>query len=173
MSLAQNNRAGGASILIVLIIRYVTPVLAQNTTATSSQIPTGILPISYRSGGITFPDWISLLTLCFIPLLAHVIAGVPSTVYLSRRRPAWHERICHFNPTSVLWRYFIILDRRVRSRVWTAADMAGSNALFWTTKGWNGSEVVMRESRRLLTRTPRERHAAILSGSFAKTGPKS
>src|SRR3569833_1136846 len=53
-----------------------------------------ILPISYQSGNITFPEWISLFTLCLAPLIAHIVAGAPRPSYLCQTRPKCHDRIC-------------------------------------------------------------------------------
>jgi hypothetical protein len=51
--------------------------------------PLGVLafisPLKYQSSGLTFNDWVSLFTLCFAPVIAHVLAGVPTIVYLSQR----------------------------------------------------------------------------------------
>lgn len=75
-------------------------------------------------------------------------------VVLSGRPPRWIDRICHYNPTSVLWRYFVILDRRVRSHKWTAEDMAASNAYFWTGHSWDTGEEMMILSRERLIHRP-------------------
>ena len=37
-----------------------------------------IFPVKYSSHEIDRSDWVSLLTLCLAPLIAHIIAGVPS-----------------------------------------------------------------------------------------------
>ncbi|TGO35350.1 hypothetical protein BHYA_0161g00130 [Botrytis hyacinthi] len=129
----------------------------------------GVLPFTYQASGILFADWINLLTLCLAPLIVHIIAGVPSPVYLSSPRPRWHERLGHYNPTSILWRYFSIIDRRARSRAWNSADMAASNAHFWTSSGWDGSENMMRKSRRFCTSMPSSPHAVWVSKTSAET----
>ncbi|TGO85675.1 hypothetical protein BPOR_0374g00090 [Botrytis porri] len=129
----------------------------------------GILPFTYQASGILFADWINLFTLCLAPLIVHIVAGVPSPVYLSSPRPRWHERLGHYNPTSILWRYFSIIDRRARSRAWNAADMAASNTHFWTSNGWDGSENMMRRSRRFCTRIPSSPHAVWVSKTSAET----
>lgn len=124
---------------------------------------------SYQSKNISIADWISLFTLCLAPLLAHIIAGVPDPVCLSRERPRWHDRICQYNPTTIIWRYFAIADRRIRAKAWNAADMAASNAHFWTRQGWDGSEQMMVKSRPFCTREPRGRRIEFLSKSSIKT----
>ncbi|KAF2183401.1 hypothetical protein K469DRAFT_739888 [Zopfia rhizophila CBS 207.26] len=124
---------------------------------------------TYQSHDIGFSDWISLLTLCLAPLVAHIVAGVPLPVYLSPRPPRWHEYICKYNPTSILWRYFAIAQRRARARSWTAYDMAASNAGFWTSKGWDGSEEMMGRSREFCVRVPPSPRAVLCSGSTIKT----
>lgn len=122
-----------------------------------------------QSSAIDFPDWISLLTLCVAPIIMHIVAGAPSTVHLHYRPPAWHDKICHYNPTSILWRYFAILDRRIRAKAWDSADMAASNASFWTERGWDGSESIMEKSRKSWTRLPNHARIDIFSASAAKT----
>ena len=77
--------------------------------------------------------------------------------------------MCHFNPTSILWRYFVIFDRRVRCLNWTASDMAASNAHFWVGNDWDGSEEMMMRSRRFCIRVPRRSHVDLISGSTVKT----
>ncbi|KAI3324359.1 hypothetical protein HD806DRAFT_66317 [Xylariaceae sp. AK1471] len=102
-----------------------------------------INPITYQSGNIGFSDWITVLTLSLAPLIGHIVAGCPEPSILGTRRPKWHERICHYNPTSILWRYALIADRRIRSRAWNSLEMAGANAVFWTPHGWDGSEEIV------------------------------
>ncbi|KAH9205870.1 hypothetical protein DL95DRAFT_489333, partial [Leptodontidium sp. 2 PMI_412] len=123
----------------------------------------------YQSQSVKFTEWISLLTLCLAPLIAHIIAGVPTPIYLSRRRPVWHSLLGHFNPTSILWRYFVITDRRARAKRWRPIDMAASCALFWTRNGWDGSEEMMLKSRELCTRAPSLRRISFTSISAATT----
>lgn len=97
----------------------------------SSYFPcNGVLPFTYQASGILFVEWINLFTLCLAPLIVHIVAGVPSPVYLSNPRPRWHERLGHYNPTSILWRYFSVIDRRTRSKACNSANMAASNANF-------------------------------------------
>ncbi|KAH9905300.1 hypothetical protein F4778DRAFT_802788 [Xylariomycetidae sp. FL2044] len=112
--------------------------------------------IKFQSQDITFSDWITLFTLCFAPLIAHVLSGAPRPSYLAGpgARPRWHDRMCLYNPTSILWRYAAIADRRIRARVWDNSIMAASNALFWTSRGWDGSEAMVRAARPLGTRLP-------------------
>jgi hypothetical protein len=144
-------------------------VLAQNDSLTI--LPSFLQQFNFadQSSTINFGDWISLLTLCFAPLLAHVIAGAPRPVYLSHQRPSFHDRVCIYNPTSILWRYFAIADRRIRHKDWNAADMAASNTYFWTTTGWDGSEEIMCRSRTVCTRLPPRHRAALLSSESLKT----
>lgn len=120
---------------------------------------------------VNFNDWISNLTLCLAPLLMHVVAGVPSPVYLCANRPRWHDYIGHINPTSIVWRYFAITDRRVRTKSgqWTSEAMAASNTLFWTPLGWDGSERMINESARFRIRQLRATRMDILSFSALKT----
>lgn len=113
-----------------------------------------IVQFTYQSQNIRLTEWISLLTLCLAPFIAHIIGGVPTPIYLSQHRPRWHDLLGHFNPTSILWRYFVITDRRLRAKKWNPADMAASCALFWTSDGWDGSEEMMVRSRAFCTRVP-------------------
>lgn len=118
---------------------------------------------------IDFSEWIALLTLCLAPLVLHIVAGVPTTTYFEHKRPQWHDQITLYNPTSIIWRYFVITDRRVRAKSWNAEDMAASNTLFWTAKGWDGSESIMRSSRVFLTRIPSRTRISFFSATSAKT----
>jgi len=128
-----------------------------------------IIPLTYQSSGLTFNDWVSLFTLCFAPLIAHVLAGVPTIVYLSQDRPTWRQKLSLYNPTTILWRYFATADRRLRAKRWNAADMSSSNVYFWTRVGWDGSEALMRKSQAYCVSLPRSKHATLISGSTAKT----
>ena len=129
-----------------------------------------IYPFNYQSSKISFSDWISLITLCLAPLAAHVAAGAPQPSYLTRSRaPKWHDRICHYNPTSILWRYFAITDRRLRARDWDVADIAAANALFWTDAGWDGSERVAEQSLSFCSCLPANARTEVVSWEMIKT----
>jgi hypothetical protein len=105
-----------------------------------------IAPLEYQARSIGFAGWANLFTLCLLPLLAHIFGGVPKPVFLHPKLPRWHEQLWLYNPTSILWRYFAITDRRLRAKLWTASDMAASNAYFWTSQGWNESEKMLDRS---------------------------
>lgn len=124
---------------------------------------------THQSQQIGLSEWITLLTLCLAPLIAHIIAGVPLPTYLHNERPHWHDRICLYNPTSILWRYFAITDRRVRAKSWNSVDMSASNALFWTACGWDGSEKMIERSQAFCTRAPSSKHIDAISASAATT----
>ena len=128
-------------------------------------------PLSFQSGSISFTDWISLLTLCFAPLIAHIIAGVPKATILHSARPGWLDRLTLFNPMSIMWRYFAIADRRLRSRrgTWTPTQTAAANAAFWTKNGWNGSEIMILSARHFIVDLPKKSHVRLLSASTLKT----
>ncbi|KAM7218506.1 hypothetical protein V8F06_006110 [Rhypophila decipiens] len=132
-------------------------------------LPLHIRPITYQSGENTFSEWITLFTLCLAPLVAHIIAGVPEVSCLSRHRPRWQDRICHYNPISILWRYAAITDRRIRARSWDAADLAASNTLFWTSNGWDGSEQMADSTLPFCSRLPENTRVAFFSGDMVKT----
>lgn len=123
------------------------------------------IAFNYQSHTIDFSDWATLLTLCLAPLIAHVVAGVPPPVYLHGNKPRWHDRICLYNPTSILWRYLAIVDRRSRAKSWTRLDLAASNAIFWDGEKWNGSEEMIQRSRDFCVRTPKHHHIELLSSS--------
>lgn len=127
------------------------------------------LYFNIQAGSVRLEDWLSLLTLCLAPLLVHIIVGVPHPVYLHDPSPKWHDRIVHYNPTSIVWRYFVIADRRLRSKDWTASDMAASNALFWTADGWDGTETMMIKSRIYCERRPRYTTVQLFSVSTGKS----
>lgn len=129
-----------------------------------------VLPFTYQSRDISFSDWVSLITLCLAPLVAHVAAGAPQPSYLTRRRlPKWHDLLCHYNPTSILWRYFAVTDRRLRAKHWDVADIAAANALFWTDAGWDGSEKVAEQSLSFCSRLPAHARTEIASWEMIKT----
>ncbi|KAF8862231.1 hypothetical protein BDZ45DRAFT_686980 [Acephala macrosclerotiorum] len=150
---------------LLLLLSLVSP----STSVTLDTL--GILPITYQSKGISFTDWVSLLTLCVTPLLAHIIAGIPDIVCLSvpRTHLSWHQRLCQYNPTTIIWRYFAIADRRIRAKHWDANTLAASNALFWTHRGWDGSEAMIQRSRKYCIKPPDSTRIGLLSKSFFKT----
>jgi hypothetical protein len=114
-------------------------------------------------------SFISLWTLSLTPLISHVITGVPQRVYLVQASPNLMDRLVLWNPTSILWRYFAIFDRRIRAKRWDKDSLATSNAVFWTEYGWDGAEDVSDRNRLYLTRIPRKTHVELLSASFAQT----
>src|SRR3954464_218172 len=128
-----------------------------------------VSPLTYQSGDITIVQWMSLATLCFAPLIAHIIAGAPEPTYLCRRRPKWHERICIYSPLTILWRYAAITDRRIRALDWSPADMAAANAIFWTSSGWDGSEETAAQSAQFCVRLPDKARMTLISSDSIKT----
>ncbi|KAI1777377.1 hypothetical protein F4818DRAFT_410092 [Hypoxylon cercidicola] len=128
-----------------------------------------IYPIAYQSSQISFTEWISLLTLCLAPLIAHIAAGVPQPSFLYERPPRWHERISLYNPTSILWRYAAIADRRIRTKRWDNKVFAATNALFWTSRGWDGSEEMVNLSSPYCTHLPEHNRITLFSRESVKT----
>ncbi|KAK6819635.1 hypothetical protein PG987_016118 [Apiospora arundinis] len=128
-----------------------------------------IAPITYQSQDISFSRWMSLLTLSLAPLIAHILAGAPRASYLTKHRPKWHEQLVHYNPTSILWRYASIADRRIRARAWDRTDIAAANAIFWTDDGWDGSESMVERSRSYCTHMPDHARIAFFSSEMIKT----
>ena len=128
-----------------------------------------IQPLTYQSQNVTISDWIGVLTLCLAPLVAHVLIGAPSPAYLSLSRPPWHERVCHYNPTSILWRYAMVADRRLRAKNWDRIDLAATNALFWTDQGWDGTEEIIQYARPRCVQLPDDDRVTLLSRDAFKT----
>jgi hypothetical protein len=128
-----------------------------------------IAPFRFRAGCITFPEWVTLLTLCLAPLIAHIISGTIPVSYLAHNRPTWLDSLCHYNPTSILWRYAVIVDRRLRATGWNRNDLAATNAIFWTTNGWNGDESMVASSTPHRVLAPEKSHVKIFSVTMFKT----
>lgn len=127
-------------------------------------------PLRYQSQSIhSFSEWISLFTLCLAPLIAHIVAGVPSASFLHESRPKWHQRLCHYNPTSIIWRYAMITDRWIRCSSWDNNAVAATNALFWTAEGWDGSEEMIEVSYKHCLYLPETTRVPILSSEMMKT----
>jgi hypothetical protein len=124
---------------------------------------------TFQSQGISFQQWFDLFTLCLAPLVAHVAGGVvsPTLLGIGCPSPSWSARLPHFNPISIIWRYYVIGDRRLRARSWDEADMAACNAVFWDgeRQRWDGSEEIMAKSRAWITKIPEKPHVAALSAS--------
>ena len=137
---------------------------------------------TYQSQGIPLTTWVDLITTCLAPLIAHVAGGVSSVTLfssssssyssndpdtLSSSLPSWTARLPHFNPISIVWRYYAIADRRSRAKDWDSADMAACNAVFWdcATGRFDGSEEIMVKSRAWLTKVPESNHVQLLSAS--------
>jgi len=154
-------------LFLVLLAGYALPASAEvNITGNYTS---RILPLVYRSKEIPWADWISLLTLCLAPLFAHIIAGVPQPSYLTSRKPRWHDKLGLYNPTSILWRYFAIADRRLRARNWARADLAAVNAVFWTSHGWDCSEEMAATSSANIIKLPEKTYTKLLSTSSLKS----
>jgi hypothetical protein len=137
---------------------------------TNALVERGVhVTVTYKSENIGFSEWISLSTLCLAPLLAHVYVGTPEYAMFSVPRPKWHDRITHLNPTSIFWRYYVIANRRARSKSWTPSDMAIANTAFWRDGRWIGSEDIIPMAKELLVLKPERTRISILSKSAAET----
>ena len=123
----------------------------------------------YQSQEISLSEWLEILTLCLAPLVTHIVFGLPEYVVLGTNNPKWVDKIAHFNPISIVWRYYAIADRRLRARRWDEADMAACNAVFWDGTRWDGSELVMVQSREWIIKLPPSSHVAFVSGSSLAT----
>jgi hypothetical protein len=128
-----------------------------------------VLPIQVNNQCISYTEWVSLFTICLAPLIAHIVSGTPPASYLVHTRPRWYDHLCHYNPTSILWRYAAITDRRIRATRWARSDLAASNAIFWTSKGWDGGEHMVSETSPYCLRYPETTHVQIVSTTMLKT----
>jgi hypothetical protein len=136
---------------------------------TASPMPVRVESFRYLAECNTFPDWITLFTLCLAPLIAHVASGTPTTSYLTSSRPKFIDILCHYNPTSIIWRYAAIVDRRLRATKWSPNDLAATNAIFWTTNGWNGDESMVTSSMPYRVQVPQKTHVQVFSVTMLKT----
>jgi len=123
--------------------------------------------IHYNSDTIDFSEWLSLITLSLAPLIAHIWAGVPKAAILSGPDAKWHDRMTHLNPTSIIWRYYAITLRRLRSQKWDHYLLAANNTAFLVDGKWTGTREMIRKSRRLYLAPPEK--ARVRSESFLKT----
>ncbi|KAJ5023552.1 hypothetical protein J3E72DRAFT_8050 [Bipolaris maydis] len=128
-----------------------------------------IIPLHFNSKCITFSEWVALFTLCFAPLIAHLASGAPPISYLTDRQLKWYDAICIYNPTTIIWRYAAITDRRIRAINWSRQDFAASNAIFWTSNGWDGSEHMASVTAQYCLRYPETTHARPFSLTSLKT----
>jgi hypothetical protein len=134
---------------------------------------TPIVLFTPQSQHILFQDWFDYITLCFAPLIAHIVGGVSSPIPIpsDSKMPSWSACLPHFNPISIIWRWYAIADRRFRAYNWDAADMAACNAVFWDSEKarWDCSEEVMLRSRAWLIKVPEQTHVPLLSASSLTT----
>ncbi|CAG8980512.1 hypothetical protein HYALB_00013744 [Hymenoscyphus albidus] len=129
----------------------------------------GPLSVRTASESISASDWLTLITLCFAPLVVHIISGIPHPVYFQKSLPSWHDKLGFYNPTTIIWRYYALPDRRIRCKNWNSFHMAASNVRFWTEKGWDGSEEMMERSQRLCVRVAETPRMTLMSRSCAET----
>lgn len=134
---------------------------------------TPVILFSHQSQHIPFQSWFEYLTLCFAPLIAHLAGGVGSPIIIpsNSKSPSWSACLPHYNPISIVWRWYAIGDRRVRAYSWDAADMAASNAFFWDSEKacWDGSEDIMLRSRAWIVKLPEQTYVPLLSASSFTT----
>jgi hypothetical protein len=134
---------------------------------------TPIVLFTPQSQHILFQDWFDYITLCFAPLIAHIVGGVSSPILIpsDSKPPSWSACLPHYNPISVVWRWYAIADRRFRAYNWDAADMAACNAVFWDSEKarWDGSEQIMLRSRAWLIKVPKQTYVPLLSASSLTT----
>ncbi|KAF8858855.1 hypothetical protein BDZ45DRAFT_743069 [Acephala macrosclerotiorum] len=91
--------------------------LIQAAPPSSQLLPSSSSSPGKSSSSIPAYQWFSLFTLRLAPLAVHIAAGVPDqTAIRGIETPPWSERITHFNPISILWRYYAIAERRLRSK---------------------------------------------------------
>jgi hypothetical protein len=134
---------------------------------------TPVILFTHQSQNIQFQYWFQFFTLCFAPLIAHVVAGVasPTVIPPHSKEPTWSALLPHFNPISIVWRWYAIADRRLRARNWDATDMAACNAVFWNsdTAHWDNSEETMVRAREWITRYPGPSYVPLVSMSSLTT----
>jgi hypothetical protein len=134
---------------------------------------TPVVLFTPQSQHILFQNWFDYITLCFAPLIAHVVGGVSSPIVVpsDSKSPSWSACLPHYNPISVVWRWYAIADRRFRAYNWDAADMAACNAVFWDSEKarWDGSEEIMLRSRAWLIKVPGQTYVPLLSASSLTT----
>ena len=132
-----------------------------------------VILFTLQSQHIPDRSWFDNFTLCFAPLIAHLLGGVQTPVVIPShsKSPSWWAYLPHFNPISVIWRWYAIADRRLRACAWDSADMAACNAVFWDSKKarWDGSEDIMLRSRAWIIKVPEQKHASLLSTSSFTT----
>ena len=63
----------------------------------------------------------------------------------------------------------MIADRRIRARSWDRVSIAASNALFWTPRGWDGSEAMVDACSPYFTHLPEHAHISLISREMVKT----
>jgi len=153
---------------------YFAALIFQAVPSLSEPLPSPrICAFHHYSPSAPASQWLNLLTACLAPLVIHIAAGVPSPTIIggneSLEKPPWSERLPHFNPISILWRYYVIADRRWRSKSWSREDLAATNALFWNGEHWDGSEVIMIRSKNFPSKLPNSTHVDFLSGSTLAT----
>lgn len=134
------------------------------TNLTSSQIF-----FRLQCGSTSLYQWVNLLTVCLAPLVTHVVFGFADPVLLSDQPPRWYDRLAQFSPITIIWRWLAIVNRRIRALDWDRADMAATNAIFWTGSRWDGSEEIMLDSRDWITKLPQDTHVNWMSGSTLAT----
>jgi hypothetical protein len=169
----SNNISIMSSYHLLILLLQVAPSFSQSTSHTSH-----ICPLTYYGDTPPQPfpasQWLTLLTACLAPLAVHIAAGVPRTTIIgskeeAQEKPHWSDLLPHFNPVSILWRYYAIADRRLRSRDWSKEEMAATNALFWDGSHWDGSEAMMIRSRSFPSQLADSSHVDLVSLSTLKT----
>lgn len=151
-------------LIVAVIILHASPACASDL-----HIGPRTIVFAIQSQSLTLDQWFSIITLALAPLATHIAFGISEPVLLSNRRPRLWDRLPHYNPVSIIWRYFAIAYRRLRARCWDRADMAASNALFWDGQQWDGSESILVRSRYWVTRLPEQSHISFLSTSSLAT----
>lgn len=120
---------------------------------------------THQSQHTSLIKWLEMFILCLAPLITHIAFGLAKQVIIGSKGLTWRDQIGLFNPVSIVWRYYAIVDRRWRAKHWDEADMAASNSIFWDGKQFDGSEAMMVRSRDWITTLPPHHHVEILSGS--------
>jgi hypothetical protein len=124
---------------------------------------------NYQSQQLTRIEWVTLVTLCLAPLVAHLLAGVPRVIYLHNTMPRWHDTMVLYNPTTIIWRYFATTERSICSSNSSLTEIAAINVIYWTNQGWQGSEAEIKQGKALCVQRAPHAQDRILSPGTLKT----
>jgi hypothetical protein len=151
---------------------YLFVLLLQAAPSSSQIVPwissSHLCSLHYPPSPIPADQWISIFTPCLNPLVVHIVAGVSNPTIIgggeTLGKPPWSERLPQYHPVSILWRYYAIADRRLRSKKWTNEVIASTNTVFW-----DDSETIMVRSRTFLSKVSESTQVRFFSSSTVAT----